>query len=315
MKNKKFLNIIKWVWLAVVLAAAGYYFFKHKEEVSNLISQISFFRILLSLVLLLLGKSLIVLLTKFSVNAEGWYPSYWKTLGLYGITSLGKYIPGGIWHFVGRIGAYHANGLSGKKATRALILENVWLISSAVAVGLSLLCLFRFDLISGYIKLPNEPWIAGVLTVGILGLWILGLWLVNHFMNKHTENKIQKVWVIVPVSILLWLLIGSSFFTMFTDFPLSQAGVFIGGYALSWAVGYVAVFAPGGIGVREAVLAFVFSNITSVEMIAVYAAMNRIIWVVAEVLFGLVGFIQKQEMLPQNTNGGEEETSGQELIE
>jgi hypothetical protein len=31
-------------------------------------------------------------------------------------------------------------------------------------------------------------------------------------------------------------------------------------------------------------------------MIAVYAAMNRIIWVIAEVLFGLVGMVQKQRL-------------------
>jgi len=43
-------------------------------------------------------------------------------------------------------------------------------------------------------------------------------------------------------------------------------------------------------------LAFVFSNIASVEMIAVYAAMNRIIWVIAEVLFGFVGMVQKQRL-------------------
>ena len=57
---------------------------------------------------------------------------------------------------------------------------------------------------------------------------------------------------------------------------------------------YILVFAPGGLGIREAVLAFVFSNIASVELIAVYAAMNRIIWVIAEVLFGLVGMFQKK---------------------
>ncbi len=61
-------------------------------------------------------------------------------------------------------------------------------------------------------------------------------------------------------------------------------------------VGYIAVFAPGGLGVREAALAFVFSNIASVELIAVYAAMNRIIWVIAEVLFGLFGMSQKKIM-------------------
>ncbi len=80
----------------------------------------------------------------------------------------------------------------------------------------------------------------------------------------------------------------------------SRVGVAVGsaGVVLAGCGVDVAVFAPGGIGVREAVLALVFSSIVSVEMIAVYAAMNRIIWVVAEVLFGLVGIIQKQELLP-----------------
>ena len=60
--------------------------------------------------------------------------------------------------------------------------------------------------------------------------------------------------------------------------------------------GGILVFALGSLGIREAALAFVFSNIASVELIAVYAAMNRIIWVIAEVLFGLVGMFQKRIM-------------------
>jgi uncharacterized membrane protein YbhN (UPF0104 family) len=115
-------------------------------------------------------------------------------------------------------------------------------------------------------------------------------------MRRHTAGNIPSVFVVAGLGLLLWIFIGSSFFVMFSEFQPSVAPLFIGGYAVSWAVGYIAVFAPGGLGVREAVLAFVFSNIASVEMIAVYAAMNRIIWVIAEVLFGLVGMVQKQRL-------------------
>jgi len=238
----------------------------------------------------------LVLLVQFSVNSEGWHPRYIETLGIYGLSSLGKYIPGGIWQFVGRFGVYKVNGLSGKASTRAMILENIWLLGSAVAIGVIGVFLTRFDLIAGLLNLPNHQWLAILFTVLALGLWIVVLKIVHKTMRRHTAENIPSIFVVAGVGLLLWTFIGGSFFVMFHDFPFSAAPLFIGGYAVSWAVGYIAVFAPGGLGVREAALAFVFSNIASVEMIAVYAAMNRIIWVIAEVLFGLVGMVQKQRL-------------------
>ena len=282
----------------LVLAAAGYYFYRNWEQVINLISQISAWRIVLSLVLLIIGKMFLVSLVQYSVNSEGWHPKYIETLGIYGLSSLGKYIPGGIWQFVGRFGVYKVNGLSSKASTRAMILENIWLLGSAVAIGVIGVFLTRFDLIAGLLNLPNHQWLAILFTVLALGLWIVVLKIVHKTMRRHTAENIPSIFVVAGVGLLLWTFIGGSFFVMFHDFPFSAAPLFIGGYAVSWAVGYIAVFAPGGLGVREAALAFVFSNIASVEMIAVYAAMNRIIWVIAEVLFGLVGMVQKQRLRP-----------------
>ncbi len=235
-----------------------------------------------------------MILVQFSVNSKAWYPSYLEILGVYGLSSLGKYLPGGIWHFVGRFGVYKMNGLSTKASTRSMILENIWLLSSAIATGVIGVFLSRFDLIADFINIPNEKWLAITLTIVIIALWITVLFIVNKIMQKYTSRIIKNVIIVALVGLLLWTFIGGSFFVMFQEFPLSSAPLFIGGYAVSWAVGYIAIFAPGGLGIREAVLAFVFSNIASVELIAVYAAMNRIVWVVAEVLFGLVGIFQKR---------------------
>lgn len=235
-----------------------------------------------------------MILVRYSVNSEAWYPSYLEILGVYGLSSLGKYLPGGIWHFVGRFGVYKMNGLSAKASTRSMILENIWLLSSALATGVLGVFLTRFDLVADLIHIPDEKWLAIILTIVILAIWIIVLFVVHKIMRKYTSGEIQSVTVIALVGLLLWTFIGGSFFVMFQDFSFSSAPLFIGGYAVSWAVGYIAVFAPGGLGIREAVLAFVFSNIASVELIAVYAAMNRIIWVIAEVLFGIVGMFQKK---------------------
>jgi len=299
--KKKILGIVKWFWLVLVLAAAGYYFYRNQEQVINLIDQLSAWRIILSLILLIFGKMFIVLLVQYSVNTEGWYPKYIETLGVYGLSSLGKYIPGGVWHFVGRFGVYKINGLSAKASTRAMILENIWLLSSAVATGVIGVFLTRFDLIAGILNLPDRQWLAIAFTLVAMGLWLVALALVHKTMRHHTKNDIPSIFVVAGAGLLLWTFIGSSFFVMFHEFPPSAAPLFIGGYAVSWAVGYVALFAPGGLGIREAVLAFVFSNIAAVELIAVFAAMNRIIWVIAEVLFGLVGMAQKRIIAPEQS--------------
>ncbi|NLB71836.1 MAG: hypothetical protein GX797_07530 [Chloroflexi bacterium] len=299
MDKKKILGIVKWLWLVLVLAAAGYYFYRNREQVTNLLSQLSAWRIMLSLILLLIGKMFLVLLVQFSVNTEGWHPKYTETLGIYGISSLGKYIPGGVWHFVGRFGVYKINGLSAKASTRALVLENIWLLGSAVATGVVGVFLIRFDLIADLLHLPNQKWLAVIFTVAALGLWLLVLALVHKIMRRYTTEDLPSIFLVAAVGLVLWTFIGGSFFVMFQEFPASAAPLFIGGYAVSWAVGYIAVFAPGGLGIREAVLSFVFSNIATVEMIAVYAAMNRIIWVIAEVMFGLVGMLQKKIMAPE----------------
>lgn len=296
MDKKKILGVVKWLWLILVLAAAGYFFYQHQDEVINLLKQIDVWRIVLSLILLLIGKAFLVILVQYSVNCEGWYPTYPEILGVYGLSSLGKYLPGGIWQFVGRFGVYKMNGLSAKASTRSMILENIWLLSSALATGVIGVFLNRFDLIADLINIPDEKWLAITLTIVILALWIIALLIVHKIMQKYTSRKIPKVAHIVLIGLLLWTFIGGSFFVMFNEFPFASAPLFIGGYAVSWAVGYIAVFAPGGLGIREVALAFVFSNIASVELIAVYAAMNRIIWVIAEVLFGLVGMFQKRIM-------------------
>jgi len=103
-----------------------------KVEVINLLKQIDVWRIVLSLILLLIGKAFLVKLVQYSVNCEGWYPTYPEILGVYGLSSLGKYLPGGIWHFVGRFGIYKMNGLSAKASTRSMILENIWDIATRI---------------------------------------------------------------------------------------------------------------------------------------------------------------------------------------
>ena len=64
---------------------------------------------------------------------------------------------------------------------------------------------------------------------------------------------------------------------------------------LSWSIGYVSLFAPSGLGVREAVLVAILSVAYVPEQIVFYVTLNRLIWVVVgEVVLGLIATTSPQ---------------------
>jgi uncharacterized membrane protein YbhN (UPF0104 family) len=70
---------------------------------------------------------------------------------------------------------------------------------------------------------------------------------------------------------------------------VSVALVSIGGYALSWVAGFVAVFAPAGAGVREAVMIGVLSTQANTSVALIIALVARALSVVADASAGAVG--------------------------
>lgn len=94
--SKNLVNLLKWIWLAVVLAGAGWYFYSHFQEISGYLATLSIPRILLSAGLLLIGKALLSDITRLSLNKVDWVIPYKEAFSITSITQLGKYLPGGI---------------------------------------------------------------------------------------------------------------------------------------------------------------------------------------------------------------------------
>ena len=63
--------------------------------------------------------------------------------------------------------------------------------------------------------------------------------------------------------------------------------VSVGGYALAWVVGFVAVFAPAGAGVREAILVAVLSTHTTAAIALTVALVTRALGVVSDGVTGV----------------------------
>jgi uncharacterized membrane protein YbhN (UPF0104 family) len=292
MKYKKLLQYSKWIWSAAVLAAVVFYLIKNWKIVSTYFVTLNEIKILGAVILLICGKLALVLLSKNAVQAEGLHLSYKKIFSIVSITQLGKYIPGGVWHFVGRYNMYHEHDLSLKKSTKALISENFWMLTGAIASGLIFACFSPYfpDVLSKLgINLSREilPWCG----IGLIISWF-GIMVVfdRLFRLKGQQQKWGSLITLLFAQFSCWSFFGLSFALIFQHLLNNGLTMTISFYALGWIVGYVAVFAPGGIGIREATLVWLFSNFYPAQEILVYSTLHRFVFFVVELLLGIIAW-------------------------
>ncbi len=295
--RKTLLNMAKWAWLILVLGGVAAYVARNFGSMVIYLRAVSAVRLALSGLCLVAGKLLLVELSRRSVQMVRPKPGYRRMFHINSISQLAKYLPGGIWHFVGRAGFYAADGLSARDIAQAMVIENVWLVGSAFLAGAAfLLPVF----VTGR---------AGVAVIAGIGV----IWLALLYLSTR-PYRLGAGWrFILSTSALqaaVWFLLGLSLWVMIT--PLSGLRILplaVGAFGASWAAGYVAVFAPSGIGIREAAMVAILGAVLPAQAGVVYATLNRLVWVLTELLLGLaakalevVGAAPPASPIPDSTN-------------
>ena len=283
---KRLLTVAKYAWVVAMIALLGWYLFAHWSDFAGSVGDLGVGAVLLSIGALLLGKVILADMSKVALTIFGVRLSLWRSFSIYSLSQLGKYIPGSIWHFVGRVVLYSANGLPAKQGTKLLLLENYWLLGSAVTVGL-IGCAGRlFDLAE------LRPWITPTIeiaaAISIAVLWAVALLIGTRLFERWTVRVSLPCIRIYVLGLVAWALFGLSFWALlapeyrqFATLPLAT-----GAFALGWAGGYVVVFAPAGLGVREAIIAVLMSNLLPVPEAVAVAALSRLVWTVTELALG-----------------------------
>jgi len=318
LKNNKdkIIQVFKWVWIAIVFVGAAVYLHKHYQEIAVHFREIAAWRLVIAFVMLIAGKMTLADLSRWSAAGEGWTPPYSKMLTVSAVTQLGKYLPGGIWHFVGKFGIYRANGMSNKQATKAMLVENFWLLGSAFMIGATAMAGFSSKVLCQVLSQKtvtifqeNSLQIAAILLPII---WIIILLVVEQFaVAVHTEKRWKKLVRILVDQILTWVLFGLSLWGLFPETDLNLIGLTLGTFSVSWSAGYVTVFAPGGIGIREILLTTLLGVVFSTERIVAYAAVHRLLWTAAEVALGLAsGLLFGFPKFENDNQGKEQEVPG-----
>lgn len=208
----------------------------------------------------------------------------WRTFYL---SQIAKYLPGSIWSLPGRAFLYQQSKIPALQSGAFVLMEVFYMCCGALIVGLLSLPLI--------LPLLNSPTvIASVLAVGVLGLVLL-LVLLKQIKSRWgrlwqimSHFSLTRTMILIAVYALNWLLLGAAFallcFTFIPDLGWGGALQMIGLHSLGWLIGFLVIFTPGGIGVRDAILAFGVVGYVAAPLPIMISLLARIAWTIAEIV-------------------------------
>lgn len=211
----------------------------------------------------------------------------WSSYLQLAVLSIGKYVPGKVWGFVARAGEMRRQKIPVHLSAMTTVVEQVLIIASALLVALAaafvVLHEHRIVILAGGAAVLLATVIVTI-KVPVLTRWVLRR---RDEQNVPDELPGYQATSIVGFSLayaVLWLLSGAIFSVIFFSLinqPASGESVaaLILSNTIGIVAGFAAVFAPGGIGVREAVTTGVLAEFLPIRE-ALLAAVAYRAWIV-----------------------------------
>jgi glycosyltransferase 2 family protein len=195
-----------------------------------------------------------------------------RLVAVYFQAQLAKYIPGTVWQYAGRAALARTRGIPLRTVSLSVPAE---LGACAVAAGLvSTLLLGTFPALGACLVLLVLI-LDGRRRDGTLARILARLG------RSDVVLGLQAALIAIPMYVAAWLAIGSGFWLTargLVNVPVAEVGTYSGAFCVAWLVGLFAVFAPGGLGVREAVIvALLRGRIGSADAVVIAAASRSIL--------------------------------------
>jgi uncharacterized membrane protein YbhN (UPF0104 family) len=251
----------------------------NSDEFAGYVSSRGAIALIVSAALVVVSRLLLVRLSLESLKIFAIRLSFARALWIYSLSQLGKFLPGNIWQFVGRIFLYRQEGVPAKDGPKLLLIESFWIVGSAVTVGV-------VGCAKALFKLSND--LTVVISLVVMVAWLVVLHIGNKFLVKQFGGNEVSTLGLFALQVLIWFALGMSFWILLPDnyrIP-DTAMLAVGAFALGWSVGAIVPFAPAGLGVREAAIVAFMAGVTPVPVALAAAAVNRLIYTAMDLALG-----------------------------
>ncbi len=237
------------------------------------------------------GATLVYTLGTFAL-ALGWQRAFSglpsrRLHAIYGRSSLGKYLPGNVGHFVLRQTELGRLDIPQTRIAGISLEEILSQISAAlfIAGGATLLADGNGPIAALAQRWDITPWLTALAVAALLAALALPALLMWRGHFSPMRYIIRLAWAITFE--------GAGFLLLAQLVDTQTAFSAIGVFTLSWLGGFVAFGAPGGIGVREALITALLSGLVGASPAAALAVVLRLACVTGDALFAALTHIAK----------------------
>lgn len=239
-----------------------------------------------ALSLAVLGMSTMGIVWRRVITALGGNVGWREVFVWYQLGSLGKYLPGGLWPLVGRSELATRGGVP-----RNIAYNSVALSMAATYLSGAIVCavLLPFALATRA-NLATHLWVFALIPAGFATLHPAVLGRVFHLSERLLSSGTPTIVPGWRTSVELvvrhappWVANGTATWLVALTFA-SDAPIVAVAFAgiVSWVIGFVIVFVPGGLGVREAVFTAIASGFLAPPVAATVAIVSRLVFVGAD---------------------------------
>ena len=209
------------------------------------------------------------------------------------VGQLGKYVPGAVWALAAQVELARDYDVPRRRsATASLVGMAVTLVVGLIAAGVTLPLVSAHAVRQYWWVLAIAPLAAVCLHPAIIKF---GLDLVLRVLRRAPlEGSVSRGGITRALAwtTLGWLCYGAHAWFLISVFAGKGGHAFalsLGAYALAWAVGFLIVFFPGGIGPREVALVAVLAPVMPSASALVVALASRVVMTIGDLAWAGAG--------------------------
>jgi len=300
-RGRKIISLVKIVLLLGVFALVGYVLVRQWKQIDFTQVTIRPWPLVLSMVALVCVSMVQMISYRTLLSAYAHAPTWPQMMAVAWVPPLGKYIPGKVAALLAAMTMLRKFGIPGAVAVSVVLALDGLAVLAGLITGAPLLFWEPIRRVA--------PWAWGVslpvIACGVVCLWpsVFGRG-VNFLLRKLKKQPlpamppVRKYLVPVACAFAQWVFAGVSLLLVIESVTgvrrLEELPLLIAFAAVAQTIGYLALFAPGGIGVREAILLAGLTPLVG-PLAAVIVPIRAVSQILVDVVLALVGmFIYKR---------------------
>ncbi|MGZ4696390.1 MAG: lysylphosphatidylglycerol synthase domain-containing protein [Oryzihumus sp.] len=282
----------------VILAAVAWAVARNWAAVSADLGKVTGWALVVALVLAVVGPILTMLGWRVLMTDLGSPMHVAPAGGIFFIGQLGKYLPGSVWSVLAQAEMGAKLHIPRRRSAVVGLISIGLGVLTGLLVGVAALPLLLHTSGSGHVG-----WLVLALPLLVVACWprllnrliALGLRLLHREPLEH-ELSGRAVLTSVVLFVGAWLCFGVHVWVLATSIggangPASLALASVAGYALAASLGMLAVIAPAGVGIREALLVLMLGQAMPTSAATAVVLLSRFIITAGDVLVAGGGWL------------------------